>query len=521
MAVRGGGRLGRPGATTFVRTSSRTALLLLLGAAVFGLLVTANAAGYRYGVSDQAFYIPAIDRARAPELFPRDRVLLDPQARLTVLDEAMAALVTGTGASLAQVFFAGYLLTVMLFAAGVAMIGDRLYVSRWTTAALLMALTLRHRIARTGVNTFESYFHPRVLTFAIGLVAVGLYLRARRGAAVGLALVSCVVHPTTGAWFVVWLAAALAVDAWPSRAGRRAVMAAGGLAVAGALGLIAAGAPGERLAVMDTAWVSAFASRDYLFPADDWRAGTWLTHMLPALATVLVWRWRQRLGLAVRGERAVVFGGLLLLPVFLASVPFVQARVALAVQLQTSRVLWQIELLATVYVVWAIVEAPWLRAAVSRRGVVAAVLLALVSAGRGFYILRVEHDHRLAAVELPASDWRRMGEWIAANTAPGAHLLADPDHVWAHGSSLRVAARRDVVLEGVKDAAIAIYSRDSAMRVTERRRAIGDFNTLTEARAMALGDAYAADYLLTGHPLELPLVHAEGGLKLYRLGPGG
>ena len=54
------------------------------------MLVTANGAGYRYGVSDQAFYIPAIDLAQDPSLFPRDRVLLTPQARLTVLDEALA-----------------------------------------------------------------------------------------------------------------------------------------------------------------------------------------------------------------------------------------------------------------------------------------------------------------------------------------------------------------------------------------------------------------------------------------------
>ena len=81
-------------------------------------------------------------------------------------------------------------------------------------------------------------------------------------------------------------------------------------------------------------------------------------------------------------------------------------------------------------------------------------------------------------------------------------------------------ARRDVLLEGVKDAAIAIYSRDSALRVTDRRHAIGDFNTMTDARAQALAATYALDYLLTEQPLQLPLVHTEGRLKLYRLGTG-
>ncbi len=202
---------------------------------------------------------------------------------------------------------------------------------------------------------------------------------------------------------------------------------------------------------------------------------------------------------------------------FLASVPLIDARIALAVQLQTSRVLWQLELLATAYVVWAIAEAPWSRVPPARRGMAAAALLTALAAARGYYILRVEHDNRLVAVHLPASDWQRMGAWIASNTAPQAHVLADPEHVWAAGGSLRVIARRDVLLEGVKDAAIAIYSRDSARQVTDRRRAIGDFNALTEARAEALAGTYALDYLLTEHSLQLPLVHTEGRLKLYRL----
>lgn len=498
-----------------------TALWLLLLVTAFGLLVTANGAGYRYGVSDQAFYIPAIDLAQTPSLFPRDRVLLTPQARLTVLDEALAFVGAVSGLSLEWLFFVGYLLTTALFAAGVVLIGDRLYVSRWSTCALLLALTLRHRIARTGVNTYESCFHPRVLTFAIGLLAVGLLLRGRRGLALVVAVLSCLVHPTTGAWFVIWIAVGAAVEAWPSSTGRRLVIGCALAGAAAALAVVASGALADRLAVMDESWLAAFAGRDYLFPSDDWKAGTWLTHLLPSLAIVAVWQWRRRLALTTRHEDAVVLGCLALLLAFLVSVPFVDARIALAVQLQTSRVLWQLELLATVYVVWTIAEAPWLRVLPARRGAVAAIVLAAISLARGYYILNVEHDHRLFAVHLPASDWQRMGDWIAANTAPEAHVLADPEHVWSYGSSLRVSADRDVLLEGVKDAAIAIYSRDSALRVTDRRAAIGDFNALTESRAEALADQYGLDYLLTEHSLRLPVVHTEGKLALYRLSPGG
>ena len=56
--------------------------------------------GYRFGISDQAFYIPAIDLWRWPDLFPRDRVLLEPQARRTVIDEALGWICRATGLSL-------------------------------------------------------------------------------------------------------------------------------------------------------------------------------------------------------------------------------------------------------------------------------------------------------------------------------------------------------------------------------------------------------------------------------------
>jgi len=48
-----------------------------LGLAGFVLLCTMNAAGYRYGASDQALYIPAVLRHVDPALFPRDARLID------------------------------------------------------------------------------------------------------------------------------------------------------------------------------------------------------------------------------------------------------------------------------------------------------------------------------------------------------------------------------------------------------------------------------------------------------------
>ena len=180
-----------------------------------------------------------------------------------------------------------------------ALIGDRLYVSRWSTAALLMALTLRHRIARTGVNTYESCFHPRVLTFAIGLVAVGLFLRGRRVAALTLARRRVPGAPDDrrvvrdldgGGRGGRGVAVARRAVAWSSAPWCRALIAAR------VWPCVASGALADRLAVMDAPWLAAFESRDYLFPADDWKPGTWLTHLLPSL--------RHRRGVAVAPTRS-------------------------------------------------------------------------------------------------------------------------------------------------------------------------------------------------------------------------
>jgi hypothetical protein len=66
-------------------------LLITAGFAIFAVVAIANSAGYRFGASDQAFYLPAAARVLDPSLFPRDGALLDTQARLTAGDEILAA----------------------------------------------------------------------------------------------------------------------------------------------------------------------------------------------------------------------------------------------------------------------------------------------------------------------------------------------------------------------------------------------------------------------------------------------
>lgn len=501
--------------------SSRLRAVVLAASAVtvFGVLVTSNSGGYRYGVSDQAFYIPAIQRDISPAFFPHGAPLIEAQARLMVADEVIAAFCRATGVELEYVFFAGYVLTVVLFVAGVFLVGRSLLRSAWGLAAFGLALTLRHRIAETGVNTFEGYFHPRVLAFALGVVAIGALLHHRRVTAVVLVAAASLVHPTMAAWFAVWVGLAIATTA-PERFARLAVAGAAVVAGAAAVAVLLGGPLAAGFDVMDPAWTSVFAEKDYLFPTD-WDAATWLTNLLAPGVLVLGYAARRQRGLVSPAERGVFVGCVSLALLFAASLPFVHARLAIAVQLQTSRVLWPVEFLATAYLVWGLCEAGWRRVAPPRawRAYALVALLALASAARGFYVLRVERDRALVDLDLPDTAWQQVGDWASTHTAIDALFLADPGHAWKYGVSFRVAADRDVFVESVKDTAVATYSRAIAAEVGTRLRAIDDFATLTADGAVRLADRHDLDYLVIDRPLDLPLVYENAQFRVYALDP--
>jgi hypothetical protein len=464
---------------------------------MFILLATANGATYRYGGSDQAFYIPAVIKALDPASFPRDGSLIDAQGALILADEAVAAAMRVTGASIETVFLAGYLLSLALVWAGIVLIGSRVYDSPWLTLALGAAFTLRHRIPQTSANSFEPYFHPRMVAFGIGLLAIAAFLRQRYWATIALVAVAAAAHATTALWFAVLLGVAIAVA---SRSFRPVIIGSGTVIALFLAWAALAGPLRESLVVMDDVWLQAVASKDSLF-ADQWPAWVWAAN-LGMLA--LLW-WVHRGPLAWGATALVAF--------FLLTFPFVLARVHLIVEFQISRVFWVIDFLATVYLLAKL--AAW-RPQAAR--VLGALLLA-VSVGRGLFVLYVENPERpLFATHLAETPWHDAMRWVGAQPS-GIHVLADPGHAWKHGTSVRVSAGRDVFLEEVKDSALAIYSRDVAHRVVERTQAIGDFTQLTPERARELATQYDLDYLVTTADLPLPIAYQNREFRVYSLAP--
>jgi hypothetical protein len=487
-------------------TKARFGIWLLPLGIGFIVLATMNSAGYRYAASDQAFYIPAVVRHLEPAVYPRDAVLIDSQARLTVIDEAIAAAVKASGASLPHVLLVLYVVTLLLLASAAGRIGSLLFRSPWTVVALGAALTLRHAIAKTGTNTLEGYFHPRQLAFALGLWAVAMFLRRRDVVWISLLVVAALVHSTTAIWFGIWLGAA-AIAGRPSW--RPVLLALAGLAATVGGVLLWQGILAERLVRMDPEWLAAIGEKD-LFPLA-WPANVWLTNCVAIPIILLGWRARARARLTVPGETPLVIGSMALVVVFLCWLPFNHARVALAVQLQLARVFWLLDVFGTMYLVWWLCES-----SPSRRPQMAAAALILLSLSRGLFSLFVQFpDRSIFTVEI-LGDWRDAMAF-AATTDPGSGWLADPVHAAKYGSSIRAAGRRDVLLEAMKDRAIAMYDRAIALRVGDRLSALDALRWDTPDGARALSRRYGLDYLVIDRELELPLAHRSGSLFIYRL----
>jgi hypothetical protein len=149
--------------------------------------------------------------------------------------------------------------------------------------------------------------------------------------------------------------------------------------------------------------------------------------------------------------------------------------------------------------------------------VLLAVALLAASLARGVYVVFVEHPERqVVQVGLPDNEWTDVMRWVA-ETPPATHVLADPGHGWRYGTSVRVAGQRDVFQEEVKDAAIAMYSRDIALRVYGRLQALDRFDALTVARARRLAHEFDLDYLVAEQTFDLPIVYANRRFRVYRL----
>lgn len=486
------------------------AIGIAIGLLMFVVLGTANSGGYRFGVSDQAFYVPAVALGSDASLFPRDTAVLEPQMRLWLGDELLGAVVRATDVPLPWLFGGLYLGTMVGLALAAAYFGRRLGLDWWAIVAFLVLLTLRHRIARTGANSLEGYMHPRMLAFACGLVALACTARVRPVAAACWIALAALVHSSTAIWF----AGVVAVAAWwPHRAAPRGrVVAVTGVAVA----LACVGWAMLQMPRMTPAWLAVLGDRDYLFSAR-WPLYAWVSNLAYPAVILAIARRRFSIGAHAPGEAALVAGLLALVAAFLVTIPLAEMRLTFFVQLQANRVFWVLDAVVAAYVAWWLIDDVAGRWPAARRIAVVG-LLAVLSIGRGAFVL---HDtaRPLAKLDLPDDDWIQAMRWLRTQPASW-HVLADPGHAYKYGSSVRVAALRDTPLELGKDPAMAMYDEALATRVADRTAALGrfdDWRTVEEVRAAA--SRYALDVFVdhTDRSFALPVLYRNRTFVVYDL----
>ena len=476
---------------------------------LFGLLATANSGGYRYGVSDQAFYAPAIAMRIDPALFPRDRGLFAPQMRAWFAGDLFAWLSRLTGADLPALFAVTYVIALAVLSVAAMWVARGLAMSWWGVAALLLLLTLRHQITRTGANSLEGYMHPRVLAFALGVVVFGSLIRRRYAAAGLVTLGAALVHPTTALWFAV----VAAVVFLRSRSDPRTAATLG--LVMPAVMLMAFGAPFLDLRRMDPEWMAVLADKSYLFPSS-WPPSVWAVNLAYPVALVLIVRYRRRLGATVPGEEPLILGLIALVVLFLISVPLSGARIAFAVQLQIGRVFWLLDFMLAAYLAWWMTSGRAGRSTALRVAVL--IVLGAFSLGRGIYVLAVETRRPIAELALPPTPWSDAMRWLEGQPAT-LHVLADPGHAWKYGVGVRVAARKDTLLESVKDSAMAMYDRDSARRVAERSAALARFDEMTTDDIRSLDARFGLDAFVVeaNRPFGFPVLYRNAQFVIYDL----
>lgn len=487
----------------------KTRLALAAGAAAFLIVATANSGGYRYGISDQAFYIPAIAHAADPALFPRDTAVFAPQMKLWAGDDVLGFVLRVLPVGLPGLFAVLYLAGLLLLFAATIFLARGLGASWFAVAGATAFLTLRHRIAKTGANSLEGYMHPRMIAFAIGLIALGFMLRRRWTAAVISVVIAATVHPSTALWFSGVVALGLLSIVKRPSPKALALIRILFVAVVGYL-VVSFYVSGPT---MDSIWVTVLGEKDYLFP-DQWPAYAWALNLLYPAVIVFIFQRRESRGITVAGEDRMVAGLLVLVVMFLVSVPLAAAHKIPVVQMQVNRVFWLLDAVALIYVAWWLLDDVAKSAAVRKAITVAIVALAC---GRAIYIL-VDTGRAFATFDLPRDDWTDVMRWIRTQPVDW-QVLADPAHASKYGTSVRVAALRDTVIERSKDSAMAMYDAEIAYRVFDRSTALSGFETFSGDQFRKLGGDYDARILVLERTraLDLPRLYENGRFVIYDL----
>lgn len=133
---------------------------------------------YRYGVEDQAIYIPLIKKEINPQLFYED-YLIQNNHQKTPFIYLVKFLVKITGKDIKLIFTILYFLSLYFFFLGVYFLTYTLFDSQTVSTVSIALFLFPKWVGATGLQTYEIYLHPRFLITPLILFCLYFLIRKK------------------------------------------------------------------------------------------------------------------------------------------------------------------------------------------------------------------------------------------------------------------------------------------------------------------------------------------------------
>ena len=410
----------------------RTDLLFLVLLTLGALFVH----GYHPWAEDSAIYLPGVEKALNPRLFPFNAQFFESHGHLTLFPDLIAASVRVTHLPFVYVLFFWQLLSIFLLLFGCFELARKCLSRRTACYAgtALVAALLTLPIAGTALYIMDQYLNPRNLAAFAGILAIVFLLDRKYVTTALLLLFGTVIHPLMTAFAVFFCMLLLCVERFQSHR----VMAASLLPL-GFLGL------------PSNAYHQAAMTHSYHY-LTLWHWYEWLGVVGPIV--ILWWfsriaRSTQKRELELITRTLVLYQIIFVIAALIVSVP---ARFESLARLQPMRSLY------LVYILLFLFGGALLQEYVLKNRWWRWIVLFLPLCAGMSYAQRVLFPAS-AHIEWPGAHtrnpWVQAFEWVRDKTPSDAVFALDPYYMQIPGedeNSFRAIAQRSTLADRVSDA---------------------------------------------------------------------
>ena len=447
--------------------------------------------GYHPGLEDDAIYLPGVQSALNPSLFPFNSNFFRLQLEATFFDNYMATFVriTHMPVAWAELFWQITSLFLILWAA--KKIANHLFAeeySRWAGVALVAAM-MTLPVAGTALTLMDQHLHPRGIATALILLAVWQVLEKRQWLAVVLLVGAFAMHvlmATMGASFCIFL----------MLTSSERVKAQGRMW------------SGRAAAVMPLGWVFEPANRDWQRALDTrtyyylykWTWYEWLGAILPLALFWLLWRYALRRGDTVLAKFTLAVFAYGAFQQALAMVLLASPSLVRLTPLQPMRYLHLF------YFFFILILGSMTGKHLLKRSAWRWAVFLLATNGCMFASQRFEFPasrHLELPGRQPSNEWLQAFAWIRANTPLNAYFALDPHFMEAPGEDFhgfRGLAERSQLADAVKDAAVVTQVPELGPVWAEQVQAEGGWSNFELADFERLKTQFGVDWVLVAFP---------------------